>query len=314
MENLPDHAKNAPLCSISIPGSHDSFTYTLERSGTAGSDQPEFLRKITKKFPGTSSKILFKWSVTQVKTLMGQLESGIRYFDIRLEATTNDGEREFRIVHCLLGARISELLEEIKKFLVENKSEILILDFQHLYKFEKSDHEQLIKLLMTQFRNLLCSVQAISKISIASLLASGARLILIYPAIYFSSNSELRKTLDPMSLWYLWPRSKWPTPWAETTSTDDLKVFLNSKLSERIPGTFFISQGILTPNWKTIVFHPNSNLDTACANKCNMTVRQWLKEIQKTKMKPNIVITDFVGMDLCSSDIIDTVIRMNYEL
>ena len=53
---------------------------------------------------------------------MAQLESGIRYFDIRLEALTADGGRVFRILHCLLGKKVTELLAEIKVFLVENKS------------------------------------------------------------------------------------------------------------------------------------------------------------------------------------------------
>ena len=96
MEDLPDHVKTAPLCSLSIPGSHDSFTYSLQRSGTAGPDQPECIRKLTKKFPRLSCWILYKWSVTQKQTLIGQLESGFRYFDIRLEAVTEDGEREFK--------------------------------------------------------------------------------------------------------------------------------------------------------------------------------------------------------------------------
>ena len=157
MGDLPDHVKTAPLCSLSIPGSHNSFTYSLERSGTGGPDQPEWIRKVTKTFPGGSARILYKWSVTQGRNLREQLESGIRYFDIRLEARVREGEREFRILHCLRGARVTELLLEIKKFLEENQTEVLFLDFQHLYNFEQSDHEQLVKFLMTEFKNNLCS-------------------------------------------------------------------------------------------------------------------------------------------------------------
>ena len=316
MGDLPDHVKTSPLCSLSIPGSHDSFTYSLKRSGTAGPDQPECIRKLTKKFPRISCWLLYKWSVTQRRSVMAQLESGVRYFDIRLEAVTEEGEREFRILHCLLGTRVTELLVEMKTFLDENKSEIVILDFQHLYKFEQADHEKLIKFLLTQFKNMLCSwQQEISKISIASMQARGARLILIYPAIYHSTNSQLRNAkLDPVSLSYLWPRSLCPTPWPNTASTSKLKLFLDNKLRIRNPGIFFISQGILTPDWKTILFHPFSNLDTACGKRCNMTVREWMMEMQETNMKPNIVITDFVAMGQCSCDIINTVIRINYQI
>ena len=72
-------------------------------------------------------------------SLKYQLESGIRNFDVRLDAVDEKGEREFRILHCLLGSRVTELLVEIKKFLIQNPTEVLLLDFQHLYQFEQSD-------------------------------------------------------------------------------------------------------------------------------------------------------------------------------
>ena len=125
----------------------------------------------------------------------------------------------------MLGTRITELLVQMKQFLVDNKSEIIILDFQHLYLLDQSDHKQLIKFLLIQFKNMLCLwQQEISKINIVSLDASGARLILIYPAIYHPSNSELRNSwLDPVSLSYLWPRTLCPTPWPDTASTGKLR-------------------------------------------------------------------------------------------
>ena len=114
MGDLPDHVKTAPLCTLSIPGSHDSFTYSLERSGTAGPDQPEGIRKLTRIFPRISCWILYKWSVTQARGVSGQLECGVRYFDIRLAAETAEtGGRDFRILHCLLGDNITHILREI---------------------------------------------------------------------------------------------------------------------------------------------------------------------------------------------------------
>ena len=316
MGDLPDHVKAAPLLSLSIPGSHNSFTYTLERNGTAGPDQPAFVKELVKKFPGVSCNTLYKWSVTQGLNLMAQLESGIRYFDIRLVAVTEEGEREFRILHCLSGTKVMGLMVEIKKFLDDNKSEIVILDFQRLYEFEPSDHERLITLLETLFKDMLCSWgQGINKISLASLHASGARLILIYPAIWDKKYTELRETkFNSEKLSLLWGRNFCPTPWPDTASTATLKQFLNTKLKERDPSMMFISQGILTPDWKTIMFHPFSNLDMACSKKCNMAVKEWLKEIQTVNQRPNIVISDFVAIRPSSWDIINTVIRMNYNL
>jgi len=313
MRDLPDHVKKAPLCSLSIPGSHESFTYSLQRSGTAGPDQPECIRRLTRRFPRISSRILYNWSVTQGKTATDQLERGIRYFDIRLEAVGEKEERDFQIIHCLLGARVIELLEEIKKFLLENKTEIVMLDFQHFYQFDEMDHDQLIKFLMSHFQNMLCAwyQEEINKISLASLQARGVQVFLIYPSVYLSQYTNLRTNIvDQTSLTYLWPRSFFPNPWPETTNTSVLKPFLERKLAEKDGDKFFISQGILTPDWRTIVSHPFSNLNNSCGESSNKTVEQWLKE---TQQKPNIVITDFIGMTPCSCDIISTIIGKNYD-
>merc|ERR1711970_596616 len=245
MGDLPDHVKKAPLCTLSIPGSHESFTYGLQRSGTAGPDQPECIRKLTRRFPRVSSWLLYKWSVTQEKTVTDQLERGIRYFDIRLEAVGEKGEREFQIIHCLLGAKVIELLEEVKRFLLENKTETVMLDFQHFYQFDETDHDQLIKFLMSHFKKMLCSwyQEEIKKISLASLQAAGAQVFIIYPSVYLSQYTNLRTTMvDQTSLTYLWPRSLFPNPWPETTNTSVLKPFLESKLAEREGDKFFISQ------------------------------------------------------------------------
>merc|ERR1712142_174300 len=314
MGDLPDHAREAPLISLCIPGSHNSFTYTLERTGTGGPDQPEFVKQLLAKCPGVSGSTLYKWSVTQGLNLVAQLESGIRYFDIRLQALTEEDERVFKILHCLLGSNIVELMKDIKKFLDENKSEIVILDFQRLYEFEESDHEMLINLLVTLFKDMLCTwSQDISKISLASMEASGASLILIYPSIWDKKYEELRKTkLDSNTLSLLWGRNFCPTPWPDTASTSTLRQFLDTKLEERDQKMLFISQGILTPNWKTIMFRAFSNLDSAMASKSNTLVRDWLKTLQTANKKPNIVITDFVGIRQSSWDIIYTLIKMNH--
>jgi len=315
MGELPQQVREAPLLSLCIPGTHNSFTYTLERTGTAGPDQPGFVKQVITKFPGISSKTLHKWSVTQVLNLSRQLESGVRYFDIRLQAITEEDERVFKILHCLLGTDIVGLMKEVKSFLDENTSEVVILDFQRLYEFEEDDHVTLIHHLQTQFQDLLCSWgQDISRISLASLQDSGTRLILLYPSIWDKKYAELRKTrLNSNTLSFFWGRNFCPNPWPDTASTTTLREFLSTKLEERDPKMLFISQGILTPDWKTILFRPLSDLDSACAKKCNLMVKEWLKGLQEANKKPNIVITDFVGRRQCSKDIINTLIKMNHE-
>ena len=237
MGDLPSRIKASPLCSVSIPGSHDSFTYSLEQRGGAGPDQPPCIRALTRRFPTISSWLLYRWSVTQRRTVSEQLEAGVRYLDIRLQALTEQGEREFRVLHCLLGERVTTLLAQIKLFLLQNKSEVVILDFHHLYQFEPRDHERLTQLLLTMFRGLLCSWQQDTRqLSIASMGASGARLIVIYPAIYqHRGHTDSKIQLYPGTQEYFWPRTLCPTPWPDREGARS--SYLQSRARPQAPGS-----------------------------------------------------------------------------
>ena len=58
--------------------------------------------------------------------------------------------------------------------------------------------------------------------------------------------------------------------------------------------------GILTPTWRTVLFHPFSNTHKQCADKCQRKVKDW---VNSENIKPNIVITDFIDQS-CIKDII----------
>ena len=80
MGTLPENIKNeVPLGCLSLPGSHDSLTYSLVRTGSAGPDQPQWIQKLTKMFPRISAHILYRWSVTQELDIIQQLDLGIRF-------------------------------------------------------------------------------------------------------------------------------------------------------------------------------------------------------------------------------------------
>jgi len=309
MGNLSDDVRSAPLCLLSIPGSHNSFTYSLERSSHAGPDQPGFVKSLIKGFPGTSSKVLYKWSVTQAKNVKEQLELGVRYFDIRLQCI----QGEFRILHCLLGMKIAEILPEIKAFVTENPTEVVILDFQHLYDFQDEDHENLVKLILEEFGDLLCSWQQdILQITLCGLQVDNTRIIVIYPVAYYKKNEELRNRLTTPVLYKLWPRKLFPNPWPDTAKANRLATFLSEKFEAKKPDEFFISQGILTPNWKTIIFHPLEDLRSVCVKACNSTVHQWLDKMKEANKRPNIVMVDYVGTEF-SCDVVNTVIKFNHS-
>ena len=96
MADIPD---DTPLCQVVMPGSHDA--------GTVG----------------------MPWPVeTQHCSIASQLSFGARYFDLRINRTP----RGLVIYHSIFnGQAFSNVLIELKTFLAEHPSEVLILDFQH---------------------------------------------------------------------------------------------------------------------------------------------------------------------------------------
>ena len=88
-----------------------------------------------------------------------QLELGIRYFDIRLVAIVDENtssKKEYHILHCLVGSRIVTILQALKNWMCLNEEEVIILDFQHCYRFEEEDYKEIVDIIMTEFPGKLC--------------------------------------------------------------------------------------------------------------------------------------------------------------
>jgi len=306
MKELPSEIKtNAHISSLSIPGSHDSFTYSLVRNGDAGPDQPGWIQKLTKMFPSISSHILYKWSITQDADLLLQLELGIRYFDIRLVAIGDENtssKKEYHILHCLVGSRIVTILQALKNWMCLNEEEVIILDFQHCYRFEEEDYKEIVDIIMTEFPGKLCPWTKFKILTLDFMVKSGLQLIIIFPALY-GKLIDKQTSAIPDYLKYFWPRKFCPTPWADTMNNRTLISFLDANLEQHNNSewkSLFVSQGILTPTWRTVLFHPFSNTHKQCADKCQRKVKDW---VNSKNIKPNIVITDFIDQS-CIKDII----------
>ena len=92
---------------------------------------------------------------------------------------------------------------------------------------------------------------------------------------------------------YLWPRSFCPNPWANTFNVPTLFTFLEDQLSKHSVNSLFVTQGILTPRIKTVLLKPFSSLYQV-TKKCNKKLHPWIED-KAFKLKPNIIMTDFVS-------------------
>lgn len=138
MADLAPSIKDRPLNRIALPGTHDSGTYSLTRDGGISRDAPALIWSAAGT-PGLEGRV-YDWALTNNLSIADQLESGVRYLDLRVldnrqteplrqDRPIRDAERERQIfvVHSKFGARIETLLQQVETFLRKNTREIVVL-------------------------------------------------------------------------------------------------------------------------------------------------------------------------------------------
>ncbi|XP_039280469.1 PI-PLC X domain-containing protein 2 isoform X4 [Nilaparvata lugens] len=284
MTNLDEEVKTVPVIFLSIPGSHDSMTYTINESSKVAPDAQLFVKILTKIFGNIVKRIVLKWSITQNSTVEEQLNYGIRYFDLRL--ATNDTDSNFYITHALFGEQIDNILIEINKFLTENEQEIVILDFQHFYGFTQDDHLRFMNLVEVIFCEKLCPLPwDINTVTLSWMRDKSYQVIVIYRNISAESRTSF------------WPSLRYPTPWPETTSVEQLIPFLQSCLSKRYQNKGLVTQCVLTPDNLFVAKHILSSLKNTCAIECRRATLPWLNLQHPGVQGVNVVISDFIDFN-----------------
>ena len=212
---------------------------------------------------------------------------------------------QYKILHCLTGSEITEVLKLLVTWLRDHTGEVVILDFQHFFKFTLEDHIRLVNKIITLFGDLLCPWQQdLTSLTLTHLVTAGTRVIVVYPALFSSQFSTEGTSWDFLK--FFWPRSLCPNPWADTMDPDYLESFLTDRLAchrRSDQRRLFVSQGVLTPSWRTVLRHPRSGVRRSCAEPGEDAVVRWLRRDQE---QPNIVMTDFV-----SDDVVNQIIDRN---
>ena len=111
---MADIDDGALLRHVAIPGSHDAGTRGILWAGE-----------------------------TQTYTIAQQLQSGVRYFDLRVH---KKGDK-YVIFHSILdGIEFTEVLSAIREFIQSHPSEVILLDFQHF----KGSQDEVKRLLLSE--------------------------------------------------------------------------------------------------------------------------------------------------------------------
>ncbi|KAL9642768.1 hypothetical protein ABK040_009843 [Willaertia magna] len=284
---------NIPLRLLAIPGTHDSFTHEITATSRLSPDAEDNLREIYKiKWIPRSvlGQIIARWSKAQQRGALGQLQDGIRYFDIRVcrDNTTSDVNEMFKTCHGLYSSRISTILDDVSTFSsVVASKEVIILDFNHFYAMNSDFHSKLRDLIISKLgREVLLSTKQFSvQSTLNDIWRTNQRIMVIY------HDSPTVSSTDG-SFWY---GSTIDNFWPNVQNLLNLQSFSVSKLADRSSSTLFVTQGVLTPDSSMIakgfLNRPSSLMDLA--DSVTPAVLNWIAQKLLDINKFNIIITDW---------------------
>ncbi|KAF8315862.1 PLC-like phosphodiesterase [Clavulina sp. PMI_390] len=296
------------LREVAIPGTHDSGTYAITSGSEVGRDSPDWMRAIDKLgLPGEVLRaVMANWAVSQPVNFVEQLESGIRYLDLRVQSNP------LAFVHGLVSAPVQELVEQLRDYLntAGNEKEVVLLDFNHFYGMSASDHEELVGMLRSYLGDKLVPASTSWDVTMNELWSTSHRVIVFYDDSHSVNKND-----------FLWSQGAISSPWPNVQSADDLKARLDRELPNTDRG-FFVLQGVVTPDGDMIAagigkevlswFWPFTKKGPeslqAVASMVTPQLIGWLFNWQSQRPNMNVVICDW-GHSYPT--FVDTVVWMN---
>jgi len=158
---------NLTLKDVVIPGSHDAGMSVLNAAG------------------GKDMGIINECNtLTQVQNIDGQLRSGIRMFDLRLDLYKGELYTKHAPSNCMedavaggYGEKLSNVLQSVKSFLKDNHKEFVILSFCHFCDRHISVAQQADSIVRGLGKDLLFAEQGRSLIDVTLNELSGKVLV-----------------------------------------------------------------------------------------------------------------------------------------
>ena len=297
------------LCDVGIPGTHDSGTYKFNKKYGASPesgltkvedilDHGKLLGKVT---DFVLQNIFERLCQCQDLSIKEQLHQGIRYFDLRV--AYHSKSQNYMTCHGVYCVNIKEILQEIKDFITENTKEIIILEFKKLFEMEELQYNELA--------NIVIDILGVDKVADRTKVKQTSTI-----QEYWNNNYQivcLYQKRDPLTANIqskFWSLSYINSPWPNAGDNVELYSKLHEYVHDHDNDTFFVLQGLLTPDVELI---KNEILESGglsikqISNKCKGCIVDWVEEEWKPTNRLNIVIVDF--FQNCS--IIPSIINYN---
>jgi len=153
IEQIFQDKQETRLHEIFIPGTHDSATYNISTDSDVADIELDEKGQQTLK---TALKVAWslgslriklprepfvKWAKAQSVTIKQQLETGIRFFDLRpcVKHYNSPNNIDWWISHSIFSVPLDEVLRDIQDFLDKNSYEIVILDLRFIWGLSQLD-------------------------------------------------------------------------------------------------------------------------------------------------------------------------------
>lgn len=262
---------------IVMPGSHDAGSYKMVWLGE-----------------------------TQQFTIDEQLQMGVRYFDIRV----NKKEDKYVIFHSIInGVEFLPILESIKSFIINNPTEVLLLDFQHFEGNSQNDVYNFIteylynNNLLVENNTELSDLEFISNLKLKDargkcIIFWGDRSKDLSNYIFLRNNDDCSHENMTLNSYYISDYHYKDIAYLEEVAYPIYFDNIQNKIARETKGIFVLQAQLTDGN---LIFGPYSKEKTN-NKKISEVIKNFKNDEKLTYL--NVIMRDFLDIEKCE-EIID---------
>ncbi|EFO14182.2 phosphatidylinositol-specific phospholipase C [Loa loa] len=310
MSELPVAARDKPIMTLAIPGSHLSGTCSLKEDSEITPDQTWCVRVLDSN--DMIRKAVYNWSKVQTMSIKQQLEAGIRFLDVQV-AYINEG---IYVVHGLRSMEIRDLFKRVDDFLSVHPKEIVLIDINHFYEFREQHHDKLLDMINNLFGDRLitrpATIRTAMNYTLNKIWSSTGRVIIFYqPPLPSLKANDINGHAGPSDIVklpnYVWSRQFIKSPWPKTDDAkrmvDDVGNILQTRVLE---DGFQVCQAIVTLTVNSIIRQPTGTFEARFGRRATRALIDWLRQNGHSyRSNINVIVADFVDEDGFCSTMID---------
>ena len=287
---------------IVVTGSHIALAIDREMRfdmdfSKCNYEMAEFLRKlpnlaIFNNFRTLMKKIWRAWMPKQMLGIYPQLEAGSRYFDIRITKYRS----AFYGEHGLYTRQFKKYLKDMKAYMDEHPTEVIILHFHQLDQLERGDKRRLVTVLFQVFGAKMSRATDLQNVTLKSLWDAKKQVMVFFPS------ADMPVIRNHIFAGLIWSDDHLHMTLPKKQTVPDMVEYLegiypdivDSKNKKKNSDKMYVTKAVLSPDMTMVFgeFQYKSMRELMLAETLG-AISTWLQG--KTQL--NVVAVDFVGAE-----------------